>query len=69
VTAVIDQGKVEYDPAKRVAGMNYLQQQIFEDDPTIVLDTRKQIAAYNSDLKNWHPSPSAPMDNMLNVDI
>ena len=69
VSAVIDQGKVEYDPLKRVAGMNYLQKQIFEDDPTIVLDSRKQIAAYNDDLKNWHPNTNAPMDNMMNVDI
>ena len=69
VSSVIDQGKTEYDPAKRIAGMNYLQQQVFEDDPTIVLDSRKQIAAYNDDLKNWHPNTNAPMDNMMNVDI
>jgi peptide/nickel transport system substrate-binding protein len=69
VSDVIAQGKTEYDPAKRVAGMNYLQQKIFEDDPTIVLDSRKLISAYNDDLKNWHPSTNTPMDNMLGVDI
>ncbi len=69
ITAVIDQGKVEYDDKKRVAGMNYLQSKLLEDAPTIVLDTRKEIAGYNADLKNWHPNPVSPFDDMLDVDI
>jgi peptide/nickel transport system substrate-binding protein len=69
VTAAIDAGKVLYDRAKRVPGMHFIQQQIFSDVPTIVLDTRKEIYAYNSDLKNFHPNPVAPFDDMMNVDI
>jgi len=69
VTAAIDRGKVQYDRAKRVPDMNFIQQQIFTDAPIIVLDTRKELYAYNSDLKNWHPNPLSPFDDMMNVDI
>lgn len=69
VTAIIDAGKVEYDRRKRAAGMQFLQNQISHDVPTIVLDTRKSIYSYNDDLKDWHPNPVSPFDDMMNVDI
>jgi peptide/nickel transport system substrate-binding protein len=69
VSAEIDRGKVEYDRAKRVAGMAFAQRQIASDVPTIVLDTRKQIYAYNDDIKGWQPNPVAPFDDFLGVDI
>jgi peptide/nickel transport system substrate-binding protein len=68
-TAAIDRGKVEYDRTKRAIGMKYIQEQIVRDAPIVVLDTRKEIAAYNDDLKNWHPNPVAGFDDMMNVDI
>jgi peptide/nickel transport system substrate-binding protein len=69
VTAALDRGKVEYDRAKRVKDMTFIQEQIVRDVPTIVLDTRKEIYAYNDDLKNFHPNPVAPFDDILKVDI
>ncbi len=69
VTATIYRGNAEYDPAKRVAGLTFCQNQIAKDVPTVVLDTRKEIYAYNDDLKDWHPNPVAPFDDMLGVDI
>jgi peptide/nickel transport system substrate-binding protein len=69
VTAAMDRGKVEYDRPKRVADMKFIQTQIFSDVPTVVLDTRKEIYAFNDDLKNFHPNPVAPFDDVLNVDI
>ena len=69
VTAAIDRGKVEYDRSKRVADMHFIQRQIFDDAPLIVMDTRKELYGYNSDLKNFHPNPLAPFDDMMNVDI
>jgi len=69
VTAAIDRGKVEYDRAKRVPDMDFIQRQIVADVPTIVLDTRKEIYAYNEDITGWHPNPVAPFDDILNVDI
>jgi len=61
--------RVDYDPNARVAGMKTIQERIVRDAPFIVLDTRKDIAAYNDDLKDWHPSSIGPFDDMLNVDI
>jgi hypothetical protein len=38
--------------------------------PTVVLDFRVQLSAYNADLRNWHPKPmSPPFDDIMNVDI
>ena len=69
VTAAIDRGKVEYDRTKRVDDMHLIQRQIFEDAPVVVLDTRKELYGYNGDLKNFHPNPLSPFDDMMNVDI
>jgi peptide/nickel transport system substrate-binding protein len=69
VTAAMDSGKVTYDRVARVPGMNYIQTQIASDVPIVVLDARRSIYAYNDDLKNWHPNPVSPFDDMLLVDI
>jgi peptide/nickel transport system substrate-binding protein len=67
--AAMDQFKVEYDPAKRNPYDWIVTDRIVKDVPTIVMDTRENIFAYNSDLKNWHPNATAPFDDMMNVDI
>ncbi len=58
-----------YDRAARVPLLKVVQEDVYRDIPTIVLDARREIYAYNSDLKGWHPNPIAPFDDMLNVDI
>jgi ABC-type transport system substrate-binding protein len=64
-------GCKSFPPAgqNRPAEMNRIQEQIVHDAPTIVLDTRKDISAYNDDLKNWKPNSTGPFDDMMNVDI
>jgi peptide/nickel transport system substrate-binding protein len=69
VTDEMAASRLEYDPAKRTPGEKMIQEQIAKDAPLVVLDTRKDISAYNDDLKNWHPSSLAPFDDMMNVDI
>ena len=59
----------EYDEAKRNPYDYVVTDRIAEQVPIIVMDIRDSIAAYNSDLKNWHPNPVAPFDDMMNVDI
>jgi hypothetical protein len=49
--------------------MNVIQEGIANDAPIVMLDARKDISAYNDDLKNWHPSSMGPFDDMMNVDI
>jgi ABC-type transport system substrate-binding protein len=69
VTGAIDKAQLLYDRSERRALMNFIQEKIFEDAPTIVLDVRRQIYAYNSDLKGWQPNSVAPFDDMMRVDI
>lgn len=69
VEAAIARGRVQYDDALRVADSHLIQQRIYDDAPLIVLDSRREIYTYNDDLKNWHPNPLEPFDDMLNVDI
>jgi peptide/nickel transport system substrate-binding protein len=69
VNQALTLGKMEYDRVKRTAGMRLIQEQIAKDVPTVVMDTRKEIHAYNDDLKNWHPNVVSPFDDMMNVDI
>ena len=69
VSAAIARGQVEYEPAKRMTDMHFIQQRIFDDAPVAILDSRKELYGYNSDLKNWHPNPLEPFDDMMKVDI
>jgi peptide/nickel transport system substrate-binding protein len=69
VSALIAKAQVTYDPAVRLPLIEQAQRKIVEDVPTIVLDSRKEIFAFNRDLKNWHPNPIAPFDDLMNVDI
>ncbi len=68
-TADMDRAKESYDPAVRAPLIAAVQRAVYSDVPTIILDVRKQLAAYNDDLKGWHPNSVSPFDDMLNVDI
>jgi peptide/nickel transport system substrate-binding protein len=61
--------KLEYDPAKRNPYDYIATDEIASQVPLIVMQIRDSIEAYNSDLKNWHPNPVDPFDDMMNVDI
>jgi ABC-type transport system substrate-binding protein len=65
----MDRAKESYDPAVRAPLIAAVQRAVYSDVPTIILDVRKQLAAYNDDLKGWHPNSVSPFDDMLNVDI
>jgi peptide/nickel transport system substrate-binding protein len=68
-TAAMDRAKQNYNPDERAKDLDLVQRAVYDQVPTIVLDARQQLAAYNSDLKNYHPNPVAAFDNMMNVDI
>ncbi|HEY0798456.1 MAG TPA: hypothetical protein VGD50_04860, partial [Candidatus Baltobacteraceae bacterium] len=70
VSESIAEGQLLYDLSARHALLNFQQEQIVKDVPVIVLDSRREIFAYNDDLKNFNPGFSnAPFENMMNVDI
>jgi len=68
-TAAMDAAKTSYDQSARKKDLAIIQERIDQEVPTVVVDDRRQLAAYNDDLKNWHPSTVSPFDDMLNVDI
>jgi peptide/nickel transport system substrate-binding protein len=69
VTDAMDHAKTHYAHSERVADLKLIQEQIYKDVPIIVLDARRAIYAFNSDVKNWHPNPVAPFDDVMKVDI
>jgi peptide/nickel transport system substrate-binding protein len=68
-TAAMDAAKTSYDPAVRKKYIDVVQRRVYADVPTVVITTRRELAGYNSDLKNWHPNPIEPFDDMMKVDI
>jgi peptide/nickel transport system substrate-binding protein len=69
VSSLIAKAQVTYDPAERLPLIQKAQRAIVADVPTIVLDSRKEIFAFNRDLTGWHPNPIAPFDDVMNLDI
>lgn len=69
VSRNIETARLTYDPAKRIPEIRYEQEHIARDTPIVVMDARNDIAAFNDDLRNWHPSSLTPFDDMMNVDI
>jgi len=68
-TAAMDAAKTTYDQSARARAIARVQQAVYDDVPTVVLDGRRELAAHNVDLKNWKPNSVAPFDDMLKVDI
>ena len=68
-TAAMDRAKENYNVQTRGKDIDALQSAIVDQVPTVVLDTRNILSAYNEDLKNWHPNPVSPFDDMMDVDI
>jgi peptide/nickel transport system substrate-binding protein len=69
VTAALDHEQSHYGRAERAGDLKFIQEQIYKDVPTIVLDARKEIYAFNDDLKGWKPNPVAPFDSIMDADI
>ncbi|MBD5655460.1 MAG: peptide ABC transporter substrate-binding protein [Candidatus Eremiobacteraeota bacterium] len=68
-TAAIDRAKENYDKKTRAKDIDLVQDALYAQVPTVILYARKELAAYNSDLKGWHPNSISPFDDMMNVDI
>ena len=67
--AAMTASKTTYDDELRTKYLAIVQRRIYDQVPTVVIDERRQLAGYNDDLKNWHPGPVSPFDDMLKVDI
>ncbi len=58
-----------YDPAKQRAASRIVQERIVAEVPTIVLDAREDVYAYNDDLRGFRPNQVTPFDDLVDADI
>lgn len=58
-----------YTQAERTSDVRVVMEQLAADVPTMVLQMREDLFAYNTDLKNYHPNSVTIFDNMMDVDI
>jgi len=69
VDRALDRFMTTYDEAEQRAATRVIQTHLRDDVPTIVLDVREDLYAYNHDLHGFRPNQVTPFDDMLNVDI
>ena len=58
-----------YTQAERTADVRVVMTRLVADVPTIVMQMREDMFAFNSDLKGYHPNNVTPFDDMQDVDI
>lgn len=58
-----------YDEREQLAASRFIQERIVHDVPTIVMDARQDVFAYNDDLQNFHPNQVTAFDDLVDVDI
>ncbi len=58
-----------YDDQTQRAASRVVQENLVRDVPTIVLDAREDIYAYNQDLHGFRPNQVTPFDDLVDADI
>jgi peptide/nickel transport system substrate-binding protein len=58
-----------YDPAEQRAASRAVQERLVADVPTVVLDSREDVYASNSDLHGFHPNQVTAFDDLVDADI
>jgi peptide/nickel transport system substrate-binding protein len=60
---------VTYDAAEQRAASRSFQEDLVRDVPTIVLDAREDVYAFNDDLRGFAPNQVTPFDDLVEADI
>lgn len=58
-----------YDRRQQRDALREVQLRLVSEVPTIVLDAREDVYAFNSDLHDFHPNQVTPFDNLVDADI
>ncbi len=69
VDAAFDRFIRTYDAAEQRAASRTVQLALVRDVPTIVLDAREDLFAYNDDLRDFHPNQVTAFDDLVDADI
>jgi peptide/nickel transport system substrate-binding protein len=67
--AAMEKFKTLYSFPARQPYADFIQSQLQQDVPTIVITINDDIFAYNSDMTGFHPNQLSPFDDFMNVDI
>lgn len=69
VDRLVDTFETNSDGAVQKRTLQEIQAVLASDVPSIVLDSREDIFAYNADLKNFHPNQVSAFDDVMDIDI
>lgn len=58
-----------YDEGGQRAALRFVQERLLRDVPTIVLDAREDVFAYNDDLHGFRPNHVTAFDDLVDADI
>ncbi len=69
VDRALDRFLTTYVEREQYAASRFIQTRIARDVPTIVLDAREDIYAFNDDLQGFHPNQASSFDDLVDADI
>jgi ABC-type transport system substrate-binding protein len=69
VDALIKTFNTDNDEAVQKKSLQEIQAILARDVPTMVVASRADLFAYNSDLKNFRPNQVSAFDDMMDTDI
>jgi len=69
VDRALDRFLATYVEADQRAASRFIQERIARDVPTIVLDAREDVFAFNDDLHGFHPNQVSFFDDLVDADI
>jgi len=69
VDRALERYDTTYDEAAQRAALRTVQERIMRDVPTIVLDAREDVFAFNDDLHGFRPNHVTAFDDLVDADI
>jgi peptide/nickel transport system substrate-binding protein len=69
VDRALERYDTTYDEAAQRAALRTVQERIMRDVPTIVLDAREDVFAFNDDLQGFRPNHVTAFDDLVDADI
>ena len=69
VDRALERYDTTYDEAGQRAALRTVQERIMRDVPTIVLDAREDVFAFNDDLHGFRPNHVTAFDDLVDADI
>jgi hypothetical protein len=69
VNRALERYDVTYDETQQRAALRFVQERLVRDVPTIVLDAREDVFAFNDDLHGFAPNHVTAFDDLVDADI